>query len=706
MGIQLGFCNPIDSLKAELKNANDTLEAAILYQISDKYEQTSADSAIVYALKSLEKSLDVNYKLGILKSYIILAHNYIAVGKYDFADSISNLLVTTGKKFKNQNAEAKGYFLIGLSYDYQGLFSQSVKNYIKSLEIMEKIGNMQGVANCYANIGVVYYFEKLYDKALKSYKIAYKYANEHKLDGLEENLLNNIATLHYQKNELDSALVYYKKSQKIIESMQNQSELGIIFGNIGLVFDEKNSLDSALFYHNLSLQNHLKYNNRYGVTNTYKNLGKLYNSAEEYEKAIFHLEKSIELSKEINSLTELVSAYSHIQKSYKAINNIEKAYEYLNEYMLLKDSVISEKSRKEILEIETKYESEKKEKEILKLNEQNALNALALVKKESENQRNILIFSSAGAVILLALIFVYIAFKQKKKINTLILEKNEELNQTNEELAAQRDEIERQKEKVEMAHQEIKDSINYAKRIQNAILPAPSVIRKHLPESFVLYKPKDVVAGDFYWIESPKSNKTTHDNVVLFAVADCTGHGVPGAMVSVVCHNAINRAVREFGLIEPGEILDKTRGIVLSEFEKSEDNVRDGMDIALCSICGNELKYAGANNPLFIIRKNELLEFKANKQPIGNFDNPTPFTTHTIPIEKGDVIYIFSDGYTDQFGGESDKKFSLKKFKTLLITIQNKPISNQKNILNTCFEDWKGNQEQIDDVCVMGVKVG
>lgn len=261
--------------------------------------------------------------------------------------------------------------------------------------------------------------------------------------------------------------------------------------------------------------------------------------------------------------------------------------------------------------------------------------------------------------------------------------------------------------KLEEQHNEILDSINYAKRIQSAILPPIKVIKEHLQDSFVLYKPKDVVAGDFYWLESfavatdSKGDKTG----VLFAAADCTGHGVPGAMVSVVCNNGLNRSVREYGLTEPGDILDKTREIVIQEFEKSEEEVKDGMDIALCSLEGRTLKYAGAHNPLWIIRNNEVIEIKANKQPIGQFENQLPYTTHTVELFEGDTIYLFSDGYVDQFGGEKGKKFKSKAFKALLLSVQEKTLEEQKILIDEAFEAWKGKLEQIDDVCVIGVRV-
>lgn len=281
---------------------------------------------------------------------------------------------------------------------------------------------------------------------------------------------------------------------------------------------------------------------------------------------------------------------------------------------------------------------------------------------------------STGSIILFIALFFW-NFKFKKEV---VLRKQSE-------------------DELKIKHQEITDSINYAKRIQSAILPSERLISELLPNSFILYLPKDVVAGDFYWLE-----KT--ENEILFAVADCTGHGVPGAMVSVVCNNALNRAVKEYKLTIPGEILDKTRSLIIEEFEKSEEEVKDGMDIALCAIVGDKLSYAGAHNPLLIVRNGELIEIKANKQPIGKYDKIVPFDTQEIQLLKGDRIYLFSDGYIDQFGGEFGKKLKSKYFKEILLSNQRKSIQEQKIVFELAFQNWKGKYEQIDDVCLIGIE--
>ena len=257
-------------------------------------------------------------------------------------------------------------------------------------------------------------------------------------------------------------------------------------------------------------------------------------------------------------------------------------------------------------------------------------------------------------------------------------------------------------QEIENKNQEIVDSITYAKRIQEAILLPPGLVKNHLPDSFILFKPKDIVAGDFYWLDEIEDK-------VIFAAADCTGHGVPGAMISVVCHNALNSAVREFQLIIPGKILDKTRELVIKQFSKSTEDVKDGMDISLCVLNKKTLvlEYSGANNPLWLLRNNtsEIAEYKPTKQSVGKGNLANEFVTHSIQLSKGDTIYIFSDGFADQFGGEKGKKYKYKPFKELLTTNKNKSLSEQCDLINSEFEKWKKDLEQVDDICVIGVRV-
>ena len=362
---------------------------------------------------------------------------------------------------------------------------------------------------------------------------------------------------------------------------------------------------------------------------------------------------------------ELVDQQKELEKEAKNLIAIQNEYKKIEEALAQKEIVVNEQGKTidaQGNEIITKASKIEEQKEII---------WLSIV--------FLIIVSILG-------ILAYRSYRLKNKANILI--------------SKQKEEIEEQHEVLEEQHREITDSINYAKRIQDAILPPLKLVRGYMPDSFILYEPKDIVAGDFYWMEGI-------NNLIVFAAADCTGHGVPGAMVSVVCHNAMNRAVREFMLVEPDEILNKTRDIVVETFEKGDEDVRDGMDIALCTINteSKKLKFAGANNGLYFIRNGELTQIKPDKQPIGKYEDAKPFTKHTMDLEAGDVIYTFSDGYADQFGGPKGKKFMYKPFRELLLSIHQKPMDEQHQLLMSAFQDWRGKMEQIDDVCVIGVRI-
>jgi serine phosphatase RsbU (regulator of sigma subunit) len=263
-------------------------------------------------------------------------------------------------------------------------------------------------------------------------------------------------------------------------------------------------------------------------------------------------------------------------------------------------------------------------------------------------------------------------------------------------------EIQHQKEMVEEKNREILDSINYALRLQSAIIPPSNLIKEKFPDSFVLFKPKDIVSGDFYWMD-------VRGHHVSLAVADCTGHGVPGALVSVVGANSLNRCVKEFGLKKPAAILDKLRELIIETFEMANHEVKDGMDISFVQVDleKRKIQWSGAHNPLWILRdgSTEIEEIKADKQPIGKFDYGKPFTNHEFQLQPGDCLYMFSDGYADQFGGEKGKKLKASTMRDLFISMKGLPMEFQKIKTNEAFEKWKNVLEQVDDVCVMGIRI-
>lgn len=412
------------------------------------------------------------------------------------------------------------------------------------------------------------------------------------------------------------------------------------------------------------------------------------------DKLTFELANNKDGTLEINA-EDLDALLSEYRNKEDALMMIEESLLEKDQALRLKDKAIA---RKDSLQRAKEIEIVQQEEKLAQLNKDIELKKKEIGEQQDTigNQQLIIFFSILLLIIAItAGILVYKNYKDKKKAN--------------EELAEQ-------KRIVDLKNEEITDSINYAKRIQSAILPPKRMLEKYLPQYFVLYEPKDIVAGDFYWLES--IHEENEPDLTLFAVADCTGHGVPGAMVSVICNNGLNRSVHEHGKRTPGEILDKCREIVVREFAKSDEEVKDGMDIALCGLKakmdengkpveGYRFWYAGANNPLWIIRKGstEVEEIKANKQPIGKYDNYLPYDTFETELHKGDSIYIFSDGFADQFGGYKGKKFKPKNFKKRLLEIQDLSLVEQRAALNKTFYNWKGSLEQLDDVCVIGVRI-
>jgi len=303
--------------------------------------------------------------------------------------------------------------------------------------------------------------------------------------------------------------------------------------------------------------------------------------------------------------------------------------------------------------------------------------------REREKAQRIILFSviAGSLMVVLFAVLIYRRFRESKKQNRIIAE---------------------QKKLVEAKHKEITDSINYAERIQRSFLASKKSLDENLKENFVLFKPKDVVSGDFYW-----SSQLKNGNFAL-ACADSTGHGVPGAIMSILNISSLEKAIEVE--TEPSKILDETRRQIIERLKKdgSKDGGRDGMDCIFLSFNFQKmnLSFAMANIPLWICRNGEMIEFVPDKMPVGKHDmDITPFTAHQVPIENGDVLYVFTDGYADQFGGPLGKKFKYANLKELLIAISTKEVDSQLQITNSKFEEWKGDLEQVDDVCLIGIRI-
>ena len=683
----------IDSLTAVINDpgSHDTSLAKANVLLSDILYVSSLDTIVYFCDKTkeiAESGLAKNPGIKIKKSLsnslaaalLNLGYYYGIVGEINKQFNYYSQSVTIYNEAGNKEGMANCLINIGRAYEKQGNIPKALESYYESLQINKEIDFKEGIATSLNNLALVFENQGDYQKALdynfQSLEIRERYLGKRKVSIA----LNNIGFNYEQQGDTSLALEYYTKSQKLREEIGWKDGAAKVLVNIGHVYWDKNQIPEALdcFYRSLAVFEEI--DNKEQMANALISIGMVMFDIGDIKQAKDYGERSLAISQEIGFPDNIRRAALLLTKVNEKENKGMQALKMHKLYIAMRDSINNEETQKANAKQQAKYEYENKKA----IDDAERDKMIAIEKEEKEKQR-IITFSTIG-ILLLVVAFLFFIFNRLK-----ITRKQKEV------IEVQKVEVEKQRDVIKVAHKEITDSISYAQRIQNAILPPDRIVKDLLGDHFILYKPKDVVAGDFYWLRHVKGK-------TLFAAADCTGHGVPGAMVSVVCNNALNRSVREYGLTDPGLILDQTRDIVVREFEKSEDDVKDGMDIALCTIEGNVLQYAGAYNPMWIIRKGELIEAKANRFPIGVSFNPQPYTTHTFELEKGDVVYVFTDGFVDQFGGAAGKKFKSLQFKSLLTEISTEEMEEQKRLLYAAFEKWRGDLEQVDDVCVIGFR--
>lgn len=594
--------------------------------------------------------------------------------------------------FKNGLAFAyQGY---GIFFDERGNYLKALSYYNKSLAIREQLNDKSGTSSCLNNIGNIYTRQKKYDLALEFHNKSLDLKIELNDSSKIADSYNNIGTIYQYQNKFDKALESYLLALEIRTGIKDNQKLGSSYTNIGEVYFKQGNTAEALNFHTKGLSIEKELNNQYGIANSYYNIASIYLSERKYQKAIFFGDKGLTIAKKINALDYIDGLSEVLYKAYKNKGDYKKALLMHEGFKTTKDSLLKIDARDEInkLIIEERFISEKA-KDSIKHASENLLYESNLIaekqKTKTEKTINIalLIF---GFLISIIAIIIAISNKKTKKQKSIITTQHKELDQSHKELNE--------------THKEIKDSINYAKKIQDALLTSELYIKKILPNSFIFYQPKDVVSGDFYWAHKSKKGK------LFFTVADCTGHGVPGALMSMIGNSLLNENIIENHLEDTADILNNMRHKIthLLNQEGVENESKDGMHMALCCLDEqtNSLEYSGAFNPLIYISDGELNEIKGDSQPVALYSgNLKPFTKHTIQLKKGDVIYIYSDGFQDQFGGEKDKKYMTKKFKNFLLNISHSSLEEQHATLKNEFDTWKGTNEQVDDVCIMGIKI-
>jgi tetratricopeptide (TPR) repeat protein len=599
-------------------------------------------------------------------------------------------------------------------YKSLGKINEALGNYFKAVKISEKAGDKINIARPYANIGIIHLDQGNFTEAKENLEKALKMFIEVGNKSGIALTYNTLGIMQQRQRKLDEARQSFLKSAEILRQSNEQQGLSMAYNNIGSVYEEENRYEDAMASYMQALEIKERIEDKEGIAITYNNIGGLDNAKGDYASAVSWCKKALLIGKETGSAEVIRDANQLLFESYKHLDDPKNAFISYQQYIEYRDSLINQENTEKIVQQQMQFDFDKKES-IARAEQQKKDERAQQQAQKEKLIRNV--FIGGFLLVLILAVFIYKGYRDKQKANAII--------------EAKKLEVEHQKELVEEKQKEIIDSISYAKRLQEAILPPPAFIREQLPESFVLYKPKDIVAGDFYWMEiskemedgkremgdgkrDEKNNsasisplRSIDSGLILLAAADCTGHGVPGAMVSVVCSNALNRTVKEFGITEPGKILDKVRELVIETFEKSENEVRDGMDISLCALDKNkmELKWAGANNPLWLIRNGALTDFRPDKQPIGKMDEASPFTTQVIPLQKGDSFYLFSDGFADQFGGPKGKKFKYRQMQEILLENAASSMQQQAAALEKRLQSWQGPLEQIDDILVIGFRV-
>lgn len=624
-------------------------------------------------------------------------------------------------RFKKYLAEA--LLNEGTVFDLDGNPEEALGKFKESLKLQREVKSKSGESNCLLSIGWVYENQSKVPEALECYQQSLKINEQIGNTYGVGNCLNSIASIYYNVGDRENARAYFFRCIAITDK-GDKSSLAVFLNNIGCSYIDDSAYEKALEYLLKSLALREEIDDKLGQSSCLQSLTKIYIALKDVKKASACNQRSMKLSEEINDkhgvikslhfrsqicslqndnagalaygekALNLSRAYGHVSTIKNVAFQLKKVYQRLGRYkdalltyelyVTMRDSIANDGNKKASMKAQLKYEFDRKAlADSLKLDEEKKLAHEKVIAGELKLKQERTVRLALYGGLLLVLVFAGFIFNRFK-----VTQKQKEI-------------ITFQKHLVEEKQKEVIESITYAKRLQEAILPPSQFLNTHIPDHFIFYKPKDIVAGDFYWAEYSQGR-------FFIAVADSTGHGVPGAMVSVVCSNALNRAVKEFNLTDTGSILDKTRELVLETFEKSDKDVKDGMDISLLSIntAAKKVQWSGANNALWYIQDGQFQEIKPDKQAIGKTENPRPFTTHEVPYDQNTLFYLFTDGLPDQFGGPKGKKFKYRQMSDVLTANQHLSLPEQRKALQSAFEIWKGDLEQVDDVCVMGIRLG
>ena len=674
----------IDSLKNVLKTQKeDTNKVNTLNKLSWNLILSSQyDSAFAYAESAKKIAKKFSFNFGVAAADGLEGGVFFSEGLYTKAIEYYQNALAIDDTLKREASSATVLGNIGNVYSDQGDYVKAVQYDLKALAIYNKLKNKKGIARNLSNIGVVYQHQQNYTKASECYFKALSMYHDmgNKID--MANTLANIGDLYDDQKNDEEALKYNFKALAIFKTIGDKNDYALTLGDIGGIYFNQKKYSKALNYFFEALPIEQKIKDYDGAMNIICNIGNTYRLQKKYRLAKIYLDSALVNSKKMESKALTRDAYQNLSILDSTIGNHKTALTDYKNYIIYRDSLVNSANTKKIVQAQITFDFQQKEAAQQAIQEQKNI-----VEKQERNKQRIIRNAFIGGFLLMFALafFIFRGLREKQKANVIISE---------------------QKQKVDLAfaqlhqkHTEITDSINYAKRIQLAMLKEENHVSKNLPEHFIFFQPKDVVSGDFYW-------SFEKENFWYVAAVDCTGHGVPGAFLTMLGSAFLNDICAQKNNFSPAEILNLLRDKIIHELG-GQSEVKDGMDISLCRInlLTKEIEWSGANNPLWIIQQNEFQEFKPDKQPIGFQQNQKPFTNHIVQLKEGSLIYLFTDGIADQFGGVKGKKFKYKQLKEIFQTISMQSMSEQKQIVQTAFQNWKGNLEQVDDVCVIGIRV-
>ncbi len=698
----------IDSLLTLLKTDKpDTTKVKHLNALGWALMNQNPDTAIILGNQALDiitpiPSLEfpsAKKEIGGLRVRALRAQTLGNLGNYyEFKGDYLNALRYSLKalqiyeELKNKKGIGSSLSEIGNVYSDQGDYPKALDYDFKTLKIEEELGDKNGIADALGNMGIVYDKQMEYQKALDYYFKALKLKEElQDKNGIETNF-GNIGTVFYEQKDYLKALDYFFKAMELAKEFGDKSGILANIGNIGTVYYEQKNYPKALDCYSKALHIAEELGDKIGIAVNFANLGELFTKTGKFKEAEQYLKRAIVIDYSIGSLDYLRQTEECLSRLYDTTGRFKEAIIHFKKSISLKDTIFSQENKKQLIRKEMNYEFDKKEAATKAEHDKD----MAVAEAEKKKQK-IIIWSVIGGL-LLVIVFSSFVFRSlritRKQKNIIELQKNE---------------VSHQKEIVQKQKEKIVDSITYAQRIQQSILMEESEIQNFLPQCFIYFQPKDIVSGDFYWC-----SKT--DDKIIIAAVDCTGHGVPGAFMSMIGNTLLNQIVNEKHITKPSEILHYLNLGVYEALHQQKEGAlsADGMDIALCCIDykNNRLQFAG-QNPLYVLSDGKIEVIKGDIYGIGGdgwmakLENPREkvFANHVIPIKKDMSIYIFSDGYMDQFGGSDRKKFGSKKFKELLLNIHVLNMQKQKELMANAHAEWKGKTVQIDDVLVIGVRL-